>query len=248
MHKPYRSLAFHGAGISILALLGSLACGSGDSRLKSCVEDSECPTGEGCYRGSSWGYCSPLCTVDAQCDDQIACPSDQSVPDTAICREAGLHKGQGVCDVYRGAFGPDNCDLGHTACFDGSSWCGCEYGPPDEQGSVGTCRASEFEFGGCCADPTWPAGGRCECERFVCSTAFGECECSPYEVGTATASCPANLPGTACCLDVDPEVGIIGCNCRASNLNGCSFGAPVANCSVDAYACADREVLLDSCL
>lgn len=107
-------------GIAAFLLFGSIAaCSSssdgegGISGFKHCTSDTDCPSGQGCEsEGGSItdGYCSPLCSDDSTCPMGYDCPG-AAKNQPGECDELGEHTGgQGVCDQFDGASGPNTCE------------------------------------------------------------------------------------------------------------------------------------------
>jgi len=136
---------------------------SSGSSGKKCIEDVECPTGKGCFRGQdNVSYCSPLCTKDSQCPEQIECPANRPIANERSCAEIGLHKSQGVCSLYyNDSFDDTNCTRAVIRCLSDSDSCYCYTAPTP--GDVSRCTSSPYPDGLCCADEGFPTMGLCMC-------------------------------------------------------------------------------------
>jgi hypothetical protein len=106
------------AGVLLIGVIAACSSSSGGggggaiSGFQSCSSDSECPSGQGCdNEGGSItdGYCTPLCSDDTGCPMGYDCPSGAK-DQPGECDEVGAHgSGQGVCDQFDGAEGPNTC-------------------------------------------------------------------------------------------------------------------------------------------
>jgi hypothetical protein len=155
--------------------------GSGGSSGKKCIEDTECPSGQGCFRGEEQvSYCSPLCTRDSQCPDQIDCPSSQPKTGDKSCKEVGLHKDQGVCLLYTDVgYDADNCKSVVLRCLSDVDSCYCYmYVSP---GNISQCTPTTYPNSTCCADESYPQEGLCMCYQ----TSFG-CEPGMHKVNSCS--------------------------------------------------------------
>jgi len=155
-----RCLCLLAAGFLTVACSSSSSSDGADRKL--CVEDVECPTGHGCFRGmDKVSYCAPLCTNDSQCPDRISCPSNQPTKDDKSCEETGKHKNQGVCSLYASPeFDSTNCGSAVFACKSEDNACSCTLGTTP--GTLAQCDWSMYS-GICCADEGYPASGSCFC-------------------------------------------------------------------------------------
>lgn len=169
------SATMHWQRSLLMAFLVSTACssssdGSSGTNDDKCVEDVECPTGQGCFRGENQvSYCSPLCTKNSQCPDQIDCPTNKPMANQKSCVEPTAHKGQGVCSLYLdSSFDATNCAHAVVRCVSDRDSCYCYTAPTP--GDVSRCTSNAYADGLCCADEGFPSNGICMCysNRFGC--------------------------------------------------------------------------------
>jgi hypothetical protein len=156
---------------------GATSGGNGGSGGKKCIEDVECPSGQGCFRGEGQvSYCAPLCTRDSQCPDEIGCPSNQPIAGEKYCMEVGQHKDQGVCALYEdSAYDATNCPKAAIRCLSDTDSCYCYmYATP---GDLAHCTPTTYPNATCCADDGYPQDGLCMCYQ----TSFG-CEPGMHKV------------------------------------------------------------------
>lgn len=172
--------------VAVAGIFGStlLACGDSGGGVsgRKCVEDAECPSGQGCFRGEGQvSYCAPLCTRDSQCPDQIGCPSKQAVTGEKSCLEVGQHKDQGVCLLFDdAAYDDSNCASAAIKCLsDDASSCYCYMGLPP--GQISKCTPASYPGSTCCADEDYPKDGLCMCYQ----TSFG-CEPGMHRVDSCS--------------------------------------------------------------
>jgi hypothetical protein len=100
--------------LALVALALSTACSSGGASMtgttsgfQPCTKDDECASGQACHLALD-GYCSPYCTTDSECPMRFVCPSDvRSEP--GKCDDESEHGGRGVCDQFKGQYGPKTC-------------------------------------------------------------------------------------------------------------------------------------------
>lgn len=212
------------------ALAVLVACGSGGPA--TCVEDAECPTGQGCHRGAVAGYCAPLCTRDSHCPDRIVCPGEDTAPGSSWCVDQGEHEGQGVCVLYVGGFTPATCTDAQLGCRDSASG-GCTCAVEESGGTRATCAATDYPAAVCCAGTDY-----CSCRPFRCTRTGSSCFCGTHDDGDdrlALDSCSARgSPGSGvCCQDE------YTCVCD-DNLTTCPFPDQVVvdRCTADTFGCS----------
>jgi hypothetical protein len=244
--------------VTFSIVAGAAGCGGGGggsqadaSPFVACVEDDQCPSGYGCFRPAYASYCTTLCGSQNHCPDLMRCPSGEIIPDSAICIEEGQHKGQGVCPLYRGGFGPDNCADVRPVCTDATAMDGCTCSLGLEADLPG-CAASDVFQGLCCAGTDWPDEGACSCRRRSCavSTLGSSCVCGVDPFGDPVGTQCPDLAGTRCCVEAGDAV-YGSCTCSTSYASsGCPVGATeVSNCTAEAVeVCGASRVRVDVCL
>lgn len=90
---------------------GGVAPGSAVQGFTSCTSDDGCPADQGCQLDTPAGdgYCSPLCTTNADCPRKYNCP-DLSQEANGDCDDLGKHKGgKGACEQFDRSKGPKTC-------------------------------------------------------------------------------------------------------------------------------------------
>lgn len=122
-----RSLLMLGT-LFALASTGAMACsddgdsgtapgkggvGNTSADVQSCVTDTDCPSGNGCYQTDDPAdrYCTAICTTNAECRKQLRCPSLATL-DERDCRGGKSATGSSLCQVFDGSAGPNACKGG----------------------------------------------------------------------------------------------------------------------------------------
>ena len=212
--------------LAMLSVMPALGCG-GDAS-SSCVEDSQCPTGQACNRSGASGYCAALCTNTGHCPDRVDCPSEKKIPNSASCIDEGRHKGQGVCDLYVGDFTPATCGDAVVACKTDKEGDGCSCSAAPAAGDRSSCTAKDFAPAVCCA-----GDGFCMCDRYGCKQEIYGCSCSPYGDADDKVLQSCEPQGFKCCQsDYD-------CTCY-NYAKQCDAGdREVSSCTAQGFACGE---------
>ena len=124
-----------------------------------------------------------------------------------------------------------------TLCDNSGDVCTCAAGPGGNS-NTGPCSAALVGQGGvCCASPTWPSSGTCQCSLYGCSASTALCFCG---VGAAGPRQCAASNWMICCL------GPASCSCDRFNTTCQTGEQQVASCD-NQNGCAPGQVLVTTC-
>ncbi|OGQ91123.1 MAG: hypothetical protein A2289_00960 [Deltaproteobacteria bacterium RIFOXYA12_FULL_58_15] len=231
-----------------VAAIGLAAC---ESSNKKPSEKCDCDANQTCIDGT----CFELCASSAQCPDDHACDTQQSVcvpVKDAVCSGPGDCTSPPLCYVLNNQVA---CAEGQCVYSAAPSGAACQL-PTDVAGEpTGLCNTEhecKTDLGNSCLDDSWCTHGKCECDSETCEAkicAPVECQPCEYYNGTLCVAIPTQSPpvtdvlngcsGTnACydgwCLPINNNVGAACYNdatCTPQNCECTSASCSQHECS-----------------